>query len=122
VDPLRTVLERHIDTASPNPWGLVFSRDGRPYDPDQVSKEWRDVLARVGIEKNIRLHDLRHTAVDLLLMAGVPEDVVMEIVGHSTRATTRAYKSRNSPRLKAAMQDLADMLTQAEGTRRELSS
>lgn len=122
VDPLRTVLERHIATTESNTWGLVFSRNGRPYDPDQVSKEWREVLTRVGIEKNIRLHDLRHTAVDLLLMAGVPEDVVMEIVGHSTRATTRAYKSRNSPRLRAAMQDLADMLTQAEGTRRELGS
>jgi len=122
VDPLKSVLERHIAAHGPNEYGLVFTRDGRPYDPDQVSKEWRDVLGRVGIEKNIRLHDLRHTAVDLLLLAGVPEDVVMEIVGHSTRATTRAYKSRNSPRLRAAMQDLADMLTRAADTRRELES
>jgi integrase len=89
---------------------LVFARDGRPFDPDQVSREWRDVLARVGVDKNVRLHDLRHTAVDLLLMAGVPEDVVMEIVGHSTRATTRAYKSRNSPRVRAAMEQLSALL------------
>lgn len=118
VDPLKTVLERHIASSGPNEWGLVFCRDGRPYDPDQVSKEWRDVLLRVGIEKNVRLHDLRHTAVDLLLLAGVPEDVVMEIVGHSTRATTRAYKSRNSPRLRAAMEDLSALL--ASGGVREL--
>lgn len=110
VDPLRSVLERHIAASPPNEWGLVFVRDGRPYDPDQVSREWRDVLARVGVDKNVRLHDLRHTAVDLLLMAGVPEDVVMEIVGHSTRATTRAYKSRNSPRVRAAMEQLSALL------------
>lgn len=117
VDPLRSVLERHMTTTPYNEWGLLFARDGWPYDPDQVSKEWRAVLARVGIDKNVRLHDLRHTAVDLLLMAGVPEDVVMEIVGHSTRATTRAYKSRNSPRLRAAMEDLSALILSAPEAR-----
>lgn len=114
VDPLKSVLERHIASSPENEWGLLFCRPNLPYDPDQVSKEWRAVLARAGIEKNVRLHDLRHTAVDLLLMAGVPEDVVMEIVGHSTRATTRAYKSRNSPRLRAAMEDLSALLASAD--------
>jgi integrase len=114
VDPLKSVLERHIASSPENEWGLLFCRPTLPYDPDQVSKEWRAVLARAGIEKNVRLHDLRHTAVDLLLMAGVPEDVVMEIVGHSTRATTRAYKSRNSPRLRAAMEDLSALLASAD--------
>lgn len=122
VDPLRSILERHIASRPSNPHGLVFARDGRPYDPDQVSKEWRAVLAAVGIEKDVRLHDLRHTAVDLLLLAGVPEDVVMEIVGHSSRAMTRSYKSRNSPRLQAAMTSLSDMLTQAGDTRRALGA
>jgi integrase len=32
----------------------------------------------------VRLHDLRHTCVSLLLDLGVPPRVVMEIVGHST--------------------------------------
>lgn len=122
VEPLKSVLERHMEQQQPNQWGLVFSRPDWPYDPDQVSKEWRGVLERAGIEKNVRLHDLRHTAVDLLLAAGVPEDVVMEIVGHSTRATTRAYKSRNSPRLRAAMNDLSALIMQSEGTRQAIGA
>lgn len=122
VEPLKSVLERHIAQSPPNPWGLVFARPEWPYDPDQVSKEWRAVLERAGVDKNVRLHDLRHTTVDLLLAAGVPEDLVMEIVGHSTRATTRAYKSRNSPRLLAAMHDLSALLTRAEDTPRAIGA
>jgi len=120
VEPLKSVLERHMANAAPNPWGLVFAQKAWPFDPDAVSGEWQDVLKRVGIDKKIRLHDLRHTAVDLLLLAGVPEDVVMEIVGHSTRATTRAYKSRNSPRVRAAMLDYAALFTLNADTPRAL--
>jgi integrase len=36
----------------------------------------------------VRLHDLRHTCVSLLLSLGVPPRVVMEIVGHSALEMT----------------------------------
>jgi integrase len=108
VDPLRTILERHIAASEPNPAGLVFTRDGGPYDPDQDSKEWRKVLAETGIQKNVRLHDLRHTTVELLYAAGVPEDIIMAIVGHSSRAMTRAYRTRtDTTRLRAAMEQFS---------------
>lgn len=42
--------------------------------------------------KKVRVHDLRHTAVDMMLEAGIPEDVVQELVGHSDVAMTRRYK------------------------------
>jgi integrase len=94
VEPLRSILAAHRDRAGVNPWGLVFTTaDGAPIDPDTETARWREVSKTVtGLD--VRLHDLRHTTVDLLLDAGVDEDVVMEIVGHATRATTRGYKSR----------------------------
>lgn len=112
VDPLKSILERWREVAPPNEYGLVFAKtNGEPFRPDYASKRWPEVLKAAGIEKNVRLHDLRHTTVDMLYEAGVPESIIMEIVGHSTRATTRAYKSRgNRPQLTQAMKSLSDLL------------
>lgn len=112
VDPLRSILERHL-AANPSD-RFVFARaDGRPHDPSQDSAAWRRVLERSGIGKDVRLHDLRHTTVDLLLAAGVDPDVIRLIVGHSTREQTLAYSSRANadPRLRAAMESMSDLLT-----------
>lgn len=112
VDPLKSILQRHKELAQANGHGLVFSKNGRPFDPDQDSKNWRLLLAESGIKKNVRLHDVRHTTIDLLDLAGVPDDVIMEIVGHSTRQMTQQYKSRgNRERLTKAMQQLSALLT-----------
>ena len=126
VDPLKTILQRHLDATPANPWGLVFTRDDprtkpptvRPYSPDLAGKDWRKVLTDARVTKNVRLHDGRHTAVDLLYAAGVPEDVISELVGHSDRAMTQAYKSLgNRQRLTDAMEQLSAMFTPQEGTR-----
>lgn len=122
VDPLRSILERHIETSPPNPHGLVFARaDGKPFDPDQDSGEWRGVMKeQFGEDRVVRLHDLRHTTVDLLYLAGVPEDIIMEIVGHSARSQSQAYKSRgNIERLTKAMEQMSTLFDRPE--RPELS-
>lgn len=111
IDPLRSILANHIEQTTPNEWGLLFTRNGRPYSPDLAGKDWRKVLADAGIEKDVRLHDGRHTTVDLLYAAGVPDDLIQEIVGHSTRSMTQAYKSlRNRERLTSAMQQFSKLL------------
>lgn len=108
VDPLKSILERHMATSPPNEFGLLFARNGRPYDPDQDSKEWRVVLHETGIDQDIRLHDVRHTTVELLYAAGVPEDIIMSIVGHSTVAMTRSYRTKtDTTRLRAAMEQFS---------------
>jgi integrase len=108
VDPLKSILERHIAQMEPNPWGLLWTVRGRPIDPDQDSKAWHGVLDAIGVTKNVRLHDVRHTTADMLYEAGVPEDLIMDILGHSTRAMSRAYKSRNNQkRLAEAMKQLS---------------
>lgn len=103
VDPLKTILERHIGDRET---GFVFTREnGAPWDPLDATTEWRNVLADAGITKPVPLHGLRHTAVDLLYEVGVPEHVTSEIVGHSTRAVTRGYRTRGD------MQRQTDALT-----------
>jgi integrase len=108
VDPLRSILRLHMGQQDE---GLVFTRNGQRWDPDAASKAWKDVLRDAGLPDDVKLHGLRHTAVDLLYEAGVPEDVIQDIVGHSTRSTTRAYRSRGmSPRMVDAMQRMAALV------------
>ena len=108
VEPLRSILKRYVDATPPNAYGLVWAPNNYPLDPDQDSKAWHGVLKSAGITKYVRLHDVRHTTVDMLYEAGVPEDLIMEIVGHSTRAMSRSYKSRgNQKRLGEAMNQLS---------------
>ena len=114
VEPLRTILSTHMSRMGGGAHGLVFARsDGRPIDPHAESNRWPEALTESGItDKKVRLHDLRHTTVDLLYEAGIPEDVIMEIVGHSTRAVTRGYKAKgNQKRLTEAMLQLSSLLS-----------
>lgn len=117
VDPLRTIIADHLAATAgqPNPYSLVWHKpDGSPIDPREALSWWHEILEHAGVPKT-RFHDGRHTAVDLLLLAGVPLDVVKEIVGHSSRAMTEAYKSReNNARRIDAMRSLSELIEQRQ--------
>lgn len=61
---------------------VFTSSVGTPLEPRTLTRTFHALLARHGLRK-VRLHDLRHTCVSLLLSLGVHPRVVMEIVGHS---------------------------------------
>lgn len=69
-----------------HPWpatGLVFvSVVGTPIDPNNFSRTFARWCREAKVPV-VRLHDLRHTCVSLLLSLGVPPRVVMKIVGHA---------------------------------------
>lgn len=112
VQPLAGILATWRTLAPVNPYGLLFAREnGEPFDPDYISKTWPRILKEAGITKHVRLHDLRHTAVDMMYYAKVPDALIQEIVGHSTRAMTQAYRSRgNRPQLENAMLQFSSLL------------
>jgi integrase len=118
VDPLRSYIEFHIATRPENQWGLVFTReDNRPIDPDQDTARWKTVLEATGIEKDVVLHGLRHTAVDLLYEAKVDEDLIPLIVGHSDRAMSRAYKTRSlaqRKRIQLALEQMSALVAKPD--------
>lgn len=123
VSPLREWLEGHMVRRPDNPWGLVFTReDNRPIDPDQDTRLWRTVLAETGIDRDVVLHGLRHTAVDLLYAAGVDEDLIPMIVGHSTRAMSREYKTQSKAqkaRIRAALEQVSSLVSSPIDARSE---
>ena len=108
VSPLRDILALHMQTAGD---GLVFTRNGKPWDPDAATKEWAKLLKECGLPEDIVLHGARHTAVDLLDAAGVDWDTIKDIVGHSTQQMSKEYRTKvDMKRLTAALEQMSGML------------
>ncbi|WP_380169668.1 tyrosine-type recombinase/integrase [Jannaschia sp. R86511] len=90
-------MERHRDPqareaeSSLHPWPpveLVFTTVvGTPVDPNNFSRTFAR-WCRAAEVPTVRLHDLRHTCVSMLLTLGVNPRVVMEIVGHAALEMT----------------------------------
>jgi hypothetical protein len=53
-----------------------------------MGKPFRALVRSLGIE-DVRLHDLRHTGPSVLLMQGIPGDIVRKITGHRSRELER---------------------------------
>lgn len=69
--------------------GLVFTgADGQAMSANTLDRRYRRQLRKAEIDDTYRLHDLRHAAVTLLLIAGVNINVVSERVGHHKSAFT----------------------------------
>lgn len=65
--------------------------DGKPLQPDNVTREFKQLLRRAGLP-DVTFHDLRHTHATTLIRAGVPIKVVSERLGHSSvRVTMEIY-------------------------------
>lgn len=87
---------------------LVFcTQIGTPIEPRAVNRDWDKLRARAGFV-TLRLHDLRHTVVSLLLALGVPPHVVQAIARHADVEITLAiYAHTNLDQMREAV-DLID--------------
>ncbi|MCD2198066.1 site-specific integrase [Actinomycetospora endophytica] len=87
---------------------LVFcTQIGTPIEPRAVNRDWDKLRARTGFP-TLRLHDLRHTVVSLLLALGVPPHVVQAIARHADAEITLAiYAHTNLDQMREAV-DLID--------------
>ncbi|MER5672778.1 tyrosine-type recombinase/integrase [Pseudonocardia alni] len=96
VDALRAqrqaqLVERHLAGDAWRDLDLVFAEpDGSAIDQKADWKEW-DALLSAAEVRQIRIHDMRHTAGTLLVAQGVHIRAVQEILGHSDVRTTEGY-------------------------------
>lgn len=116
IDALKGHRERQLAERS-DAWpgwedhGLVFpSRRGTPMEPDNLRRSWGAVRKAADLGE-MRLHDLRHTCVSLLLDLGVPPHIVREIVGHSDiEVTMTIYAHASLSEKRKALGKLGDAL------------
>jgi integrase len=83
---------------------LVFSTSiGTPIEPRSLNTHWEGVRALAGLP-GVRLHDLRHTVVSLLLELGTPPHVVQAIARHADLdVTMRIYAHTNLDTMREAL-------------------
>lgn len=74
------------------------------------NRAWHDLLDRADVPQ-LPLHSARHTAASVLEAAGVPDRLIMQILGHSQVAMTHRYThadlSRQAEALTSALDELA---------------
>jgi len=77
--------------------GWVFAkRTGEALSPNMDYREWKEILVAAGIRDG-RLHDARHTAATVLLLLGVPERAVMDVMGWSSSSMVKRYQHVTAP-------------------------
>jgi integrase len=83
---------------------LVFTTSvGAPIEPRYLNTHWEGIRAQAGLP-GIRLHDLRHTVVSLLLELGTPPHVVQAIARHADLdVTMKIYAHTNLDTMREAL-------------------
>jgi len=93
---------------------IFYQRVGAPICHDNFRKrQWERDLNEWG-GKEIRFHDLRHTAITLLIAAGFDLKTVQEIAGHKDIKTTMGYTHLLAERIKHVAQNFSILPTVQE--------
>ena len=94
---------------------LVFCQDdGRPWNPDHVSKRFKKLAALAGVPV-ICLHEGgRHTGNSLMQDAGVDQELRMREVGHADRSVNDRYTHPLEQAHFAASEKTAALVRKAE--------
>jgi hypothetical protein len=77
-------------------WSDVDMKTGVLRVPDMDYREWKQILRTAGIRDG-RLHDARHPAATVLLLLGVPERAVMDVMGWSSSSMVKRYQHVTAP-------------------------
>ncbi len=82
-------------------WAVGWEEDvviddglGRPVNPDAITRRFDRLRERVGVRREVRLHDLRALYVTEALAAGVDAGIVSRQAGHSSANFTRDVYQR----------------------------
>jgi integrase len=87
----RTAQGKRLLAIGVQPDLVVDNGIGEPWMPASFSTGWRRFATRNGFE-GVTFHNLRHGAATLLLAAGVPDSVALEMMGHADTRILRHYQ------------------------------
>ncbi|MFF4342835.1 tyrosine-type recombinase/integrase [Kitasatospora sp. NPDC001540] len=130
-EPLAVVLRHHQEeqdrerALARDLWvekGYVFTDEtGQPLNPSTDYHHWKRLLREADIRDG-RLHDARHTASTVLLLLGVPERIVMAIMGWSSASMAKRYQHVTEPMLNDVGRKIGEALWGEAGLASQESS
>ncbi|MEY9871206.1 integrase [Streptacidiphilus sp. MAP12-33] len=115
---IRQAEQRTAAGASWHASDYVFTtRTGHSVEPTNLARSFARISSDAGLRR-IRLHDTRHGCATLLIAAGVPARVVMEVLGHSQIAVTmNVYAHVTTDTSREAMGNMDRLLKRRHRTR-----
>ena len=116
VDDLARVLAEHrawycsvIGEPRPEYYVFPLKVSDRRYDPTRhlisLKRSWTELRKRAQV--SCRMHDFRHTFATTLAEKGVPESVMLALMGHMSRAMLERYSHISRLAKVKAMEDLS---------------
>ena len=107
--------QQHLKAHYGSEWqelDLVFpNREGGIMIPHNITKRsFKRYLQKAGLSRDIRFHDLRHTAATLLLASGVNVKVVSEMLGHSNVSITLQIYAHVLPHMQQSAVDAMQLM------------
>ena len=90
---------------------VLSGKNGNPLAPDTVSRYWRFFLSRHPKIRPLRLHDLRHSQMCLLLDQGITPAVAAARLGDTTGTAMNAYAHSSPTKEKYAGSIIEQALT-----------
>jgi integrase len=122
------------------PKAAAFIRRSKTERAGVLSNQFHDILSQAGLVRRrshhkakdgrgrssrrqpseISFHSFRHSTTSLLKNAGIPQAVVMDLVGHESKAVSQIYThvdERQKRRAMAAMPSIETLLRNAKKTR-----
>lgn len=107
VGPALSVLQAQLER-DPTGQGWIFKggRDAKPADLDKPFRKVKTALGMIG-ERNLRIHDLRHTAASYLAMNGATEAEMMAAVGWLTPMMAKRYVHLYADHTRATLESMA---------------
>ena len=92
--PISQGLADRFAQARAGAGGSRFVWEGRdaglPFTETALTYRWAQALERAGVG-HVPFHSLRHTTASMLVQSGVPEMIVIKVLGHRTIASTERY-------------------------------
>lgn len=112
VPVLAEALREWRDVAPDNPHDLVWPRhDGKPMRDNSDRAQWYDLQKRAGVAhpsgRPYTVHEARHTALTDLKALGTDDATAIALAGHSSVASSMAYRHSSQQAGLAALEALA---------------
>lgn len=88
---LDTWLDEPSALPRTEPHALWLADRGRPLGEDGLRKLLRELALIAGIDRPIKLHDIRHSAATRMARQGMPLVGIQAVLGHTNLTTTQTY-------------------------------
>jgi len=97
------------EESNPHVFPAVGTKSGKGDHRADFYREWREVREAAGLE-DVTIHDLRRTAGSYMAQAGVPLQVIGEVLGHQSEAFTKVYARLSEENEREALDSLGEKL------------